>query len=139
MTNPRPRAQHRRGVLLMVGATLCWATAGMLVRNMDLRDSWEITFWRSLFMALFVAGVLLVMHGRAMPRAVLAVGFPGLLAGLPVETPGMQLDRRGGSGLQAICFASRMVQTGAADLILAGHIHQSTVAPSVSLVAAASA
>ncbi|HEY5308778.1 MAG TPA: DMT family transporter, partial [Casimicrobiaceae bacterium] len=30
----------------------------------------------------FVAGVLLVMHGRGMPRAVRAVGRPGLLSGL---------------------------------------------------------
>jgi drug/metabolite transporter (DMT)-like permease len=45
-------------------------------------NAWEIVFWRSLFMAAFVAGVLLVMHGRAMPRAVLAVGKPGLLSGL---------------------------------------------------------
>jgi acetyl-CoA C-acetyltransferase len=41
-------------------------------------------------------------------------------AGLPVETPGLQIDRRCGSGLQAVIEASMMVQTGAADLLLAG-------------------
>ncbi len=44
----------------------------------------------------------------------------GLDAGLPVEVPGLQLDRRCGSGLQAVIEASMMVQTGAADLLLAG-------------------
>src|SRR5207249_10238457 len=44
-------------------------------------NAWEIVFWRSLFMALFVAGVLVALHGRRMPRAVLAVGRPGLLSG----------------------------------------------------------
>jgi acetyl-CoA C-acetyltransferase len=41
-------------------------------------------------------------------------------AGLPVEVPGLQIDRRCGSGLQAVIEASMMVQTGAAELVLAG-------------------
>jgi len=45
-----------------------------------------------------------------------------LHAGLPIEIPGMQLDRRCGSGLQAICIAAMEVQTGAADLVLAGGV-----------------
>jgi acetyl-CoA C-acetyltransferase len=43
-------------------------------------------------------------------------------AGLPVEVPGLQLDRRCGSGLQAIAVACMLVQTGAADLVLAGGV-----------------
>jgi acetyl-CoA C-acetyltransferase len=41
-------------------------------------------------------------------------------AGLGVEVPGLQIDRRGGAGLQAVLEASMQVQTGAADLVLAG-------------------
>ena len=41
-------------------------------------------------------------------------------AGLDVSVPGMQLDRRCGSGLQAVLVACMQVQTGAADLVLAG-------------------
>jgi acetyl-CoA acetyltransferase family protein len=41
-------------------------------------------------------------------------------AGLPVEVPGLQIDRRCGSGLQAVLEASMQVQTGAADVVLAG-------------------
>ena len=41
-------------------------------------------------------------------------------AGLPVETPGFQLDRRCGSGLLAICVAAMQIQTGVADIIIAG-------------------
>jgi len=41
-------------------------------------------------------------------------------AGLPVEVPGLQIDRRCGSGLQAVLEASMMVQTGVADVVLAG-------------------
>jgi acetyl-CoA C-acetyltransferase len=41
-------------------------------------------------------------------------------AGLPVDVPGLQVDRRCGSGLQAILDAAMMVQTGAADVVIAG-------------------
>jgi acetyl-CoA C-acetyltransferase len=44
----------------------------------------------------------------------------GLDAGLPVDVPGYQVDRRCGSGLQAICEAAMQIQTGVADLIIAG-------------------
>ena len=46
----------------------------------------------------------------------------GLQAGLPIEVPGMQLDRRCGGGLQAICTAAMMVQSGAADVVIAGGV-----------------
>jgi acetyl-CoA C-acetyltransferase len=45
-----------------------------------------------------------------------------LQAGLPIEVAGMQLDRRCGSGVQAIATAAMMVQTGAADVVLAGGV-----------------
>ena len=41
-------------------------------------------------------------------------------SGLPVSVPGVQLDRRCGSGLQAVCTAAMQVQTGVADVVLAG-------------------
>jgi acetyl-CoA C-acetyltransferase len=43
-----------------------------------------------------------------------------LAAGLPMEVPGYQLDRRCGSGLQAIANAAMMVETGMADVVVAG-------------------
>lgn len=41
-------------------------------------------------------------------------------AGRVIDVPGMQLDRRCGSGLQAILTAAAHVSSGAADLIVAG-------------------
>jgi acetyl-CoA C-acetyltransferase len=43
-----------------------------------------------------------------------------LAAGLPIEVPGYQLDRRCGSGLQAVIDAAMMVQTGVSDMVVAG-------------------
>ena len=43
-------------------------------------------------------------------------------AGLPVTSVGAQVDRRCGSGLQAVIYAAMEVQTGAVDLALAGGV-----------------
>ncbi len=48
--------------------------------------------------------------------------WAALAAGLPIEVPGFQVDRRCGGGLQAITTAAMMVQTGAADVVLAGGV-----------------
>lgn len=48
--------------------------------------------------------------------------WAALAADLPLEVPGIQIDRRCGGGLQAITTASMMVQTGAADVVLAGGV-----------------
>ena len=48
--------------------------------------------------------------------------WSALAAGLPLSVPGYQLDRRCGSGLQAIIDAAMMVQTGAADVVVAGGV-----------------
>jgi acetyl-CoA C-acetyltransferase len=68
---------------------------------------------------------------EAIDDVVLGQGYPNgeapalgrvaaLDAGLPVDVPGVQLDRRCGSGLQAVCDAAMRVQTGVADVVLAG-------------------
>src|SRR6185369_12091512 len=48
--------------------------------------------------------------------------WAALQAGLPIEVPGMQLDRRCGGGLQAIITASMMIESGAADVVVAGGV-----------------
>jgi drug/metabolite transporter (DMT)-like permease len=65
----------------MLIAATCWSSGGYLVRQLSIVNAWEIVFWRSLFMTLFVMGVLTVMHGRGTPRAIRSVGAPGLFAG----------------------------------------------------------
>jgi acetyl-CoA C-acetyltransferase len=48
--------------------------------------------------------------------------WSALAADLPITVPGYQLDRRCGSGLQAVIDAAMMVQTGAADVVVAGGV-----------------
>jgi acetyl-CoA C-acetyltransferase len=50
-------------------------------------------------------------------------------AGLPVTTAGIQIDRRCGSGLQAVLYAAMQVQSGASDVVLAGGAESMSNAP----------
>jgi acetyl-CoA C-acetyltransferase len=48
--------------------------------------------------------------------------WSALAAGLPESIPGVQLDRRCGSGLQAVIDSAMRIQTGAADVVIAGGV-----------------
>jgi 3-oxoadipyl-CoA thiolase len=56
-----------------------------------------------------------------------------LLAGLPVEAPGVTVNRLCASGLEAVNQAARAVRLGDADLVLAGGVESMTRAPLVQL------
>jgi acetyl-CoA C-acetyltransferase len=59
-----------------------------------------------------------------------AVGRVAALdAGLPVTVTGLQIDRRCGSGLQAVLYAAMQVQTGITDVVLAGGTESMSNAP----------
>lgn len=53
----------------------------------------------------------------------------GLDAGLPIGIGGLQLDRRCGSGLQAVIYAAMQVATGASDIVIAGGAESMSNAP----------
>ncbi len=52
-----------------------------------------------------------------------------LLAGLPVEIPGQTVNRLCGSGMQATITAAREIQTGGAQVMVAGGVESMTRAP----------
>ena len=54
-----------------------------------------------------------------------------LLAGLPVEVPGMTMNRLCGSGLDAVATAARMIRAGEAELVIAGGVESMSRAPYV--------
>lgn len=68
---------------MVLTATL-WSTAGVVTRHLSpqllAEGRFEITFWRSLFAAIFVAGYLLLVRREGL-RPVLATGWPGLVSG----------------------------------------------------------
>ena len=56
-----------------------------------------------------------------------------LLAGLPVEVPGVTVNRLCASGLEAVNHAGRALRLGEGDLMLAGGVESMTRAPLVAL------
>jgi 3-oxoadipyl-CoA thiolase len=55
----------------------------------------------------------------------------GLLAGLPVDVPGVTLNRLCGSGMDAVGAAARAIKAGEAELMIAGGVESMSRAPFV--------
>jgi acetyl-CoA C-acetyltransferase len=97
----------------------------------------------ALELATTVLGALLARTGvdpAAIDGVIAAQGYPtmeapaigrvaALDAGFPVETTGYQLDRRCGSGLQAVLNAAMEVQTGVSDAVVALGVESMSNAP----------
>lgn len=77
-------SHHRRAIALMLVVTLLWSTAGVVTRwltpELQTEGRFEITFWRALFAAIFIAGYLLLVRREGL-RPLIAVGTPGLVSG----------------------------------------------------------
>ncbi len=54
-----------------------------------------------------------------------------LLAGLPIEVPGVTLNRLCGSGLDAVATAARAIKSGEAEFLIAGGVESMSRAPFV--------
>ena len=74
------RHDRRKGIGLMLMAGLCWSLGGVIVRMLAVQDTWEIVFWRSLFMSMFVVTILVSMHGRGTLDEIRAVGASGVIS-----------------------------------------------------------
>jgi drug/metabolite transporter (DMT)-like permease len=72
---------HRHAVFLMICAATLWSIAGVFTRQLDAARGFEVTFWRSMFAALFVAGALLWQKKGNAIAGVRAVGKLGVLSG----------------------------------------------------------
>jgi drug/metabolite transporter (DMT)-like permease len=78
---PTPR-EHRRGIIMMVAAALCWSTAGIVTRHSSITNGWEVTFWRSFYCVAFMTAVLIAWYGRGALTRIRAMGWPGALSGM---------------------------------------------------------
>jgi drug/metabolite transporter (DMT)-like permease len=73
---------HRHAMFLMICAATLWSIAGVFTRQLDAARGFEVTFWRSVFAALFVAGALVWQKGIGAFASVRALGKPGILSGV---------------------------------------------------------
>jgi len=99
-----PRAQYRRGALLVAGAAVTWSSAGVLARTIA-ADGWTMLFWRSVFAGLFVLAYIGLREGRA--------GYAAF----------RRLDRTGWGvaltfALSSFCFILALEETAVANVIV---------------------
>ncbi|MBC3934524.1 DMT family transporter [Undibacterium sp. CY7W] len=66
---------------MIIAATL-WSSAGVASRHLQSAAGFEIVFWRSLFTAIFVAGLMLHQYRRAFFSRLKLMGSTGMLSGL---------------------------------------------------------
>jgi len=75
---------HRRALILMIIAPTLWSIAGVVTRNLSpelqAHGRFEITFWRSLFAAVFVGGFLAFVR-RDLTGALRRAGMAGIVSG----------------------------------------------------------
>jgi drug/metabolite transporter (DMT)-like permease len=99
---------HRRALILMIIAPLLWSIAGVVTRNLSpelqAQGRFEITFWRSLFAAVFVGGYLVLVR-RDFGGALRRVGAAGIISGCMWAT-------------MFICFMLALTLTSTANTLI---------------------
>ncbi len=82
--NGLPNSAHRRAIILMIIAPVLWSIAGVVTRHLSpelqTHGRFEITFWRSVFAALWVGGFLLFVQ-RDFFGSLRRAGTAGLMSG----------------------------------------------------------
>jgi len=79
--NMQKKLSHRHAVILMICAASLWSIAGVFTRHLEAARGFEVTFWRSLFAAIFVAGVMLRRYGRGFIPRLRLLGKLGFISG----------------------------------------------------------
>lgn len=92
------------GITLVAVGSILWSTAGLFVRAIHV-DLWTTMVWRSLFGALSLALVLVVLNGRNSLRIVKAIGLPGLIA-VPISATSM------------LCYVAALRLTSVANVMM---------------------
>ena len=86
-----PAAAPRRGfaMVLMVVSSVLISFGGLIMRNIEAADTWQINFYRSLAFIAAVALILLFQHRGDTLARVHAIGRPGLLGGFLLAVAGI--------------------------------------------------
>lgn len=70
---------YRAALLMVFCAGLFWSTQGLAIRLIEASDAWQILFFRSVSLTLFLTIVIAVQYGRGSLGAIRATGLPGVL------------------------------------------------------------
>ncbi|WP_104017088.1 DMT family transporter [Roseovarius nitratireducens] len=103
------------GYLLVFMAGVLWSTVGLGIRLIEDAAVWQILFYRSLAMSVFLYVVVRLRSGRAPLARIAAMGWPGVIAGTAL----VAAYTGGITAIQSTSVANAMMLFAAAPLIAA--------------------
>ena len=89
MSHPDPTPRRGFAMALMVASSVLISFGGLILRNIEAADAWQINFYRSLAFIAAVALVLLFQYRRDTAVRIRAIGRPGLLGGVLLAAAGI--------------------------------------------------
>jgi len=105
VTERRSVDSHWVGVILVGIGAIVSSTSGLLVRQIEAASTWQIVFYRALFLMVGVSVVFIVRHGRYWVKDLRASARVVLLVG-PVQ------------GCSSMCFVFALTHTTVANTML---------------------
>ena len=75
---PAPRRLY--AMLLMITSSTVISFGGLIIRNIETADTWQINFYRSIAFGLAIGLVLLFRYGKSTPTQFVGIGWFGVLA-----------------------------------------------------------
>ena len=73
---------YRSGLLIVLFAGVCWSSMGLVVRLMEDAGAWQILFYRSVSLSLFLFAVICLQTGGRPLEAYRRCGWSGVCGGL---------------------------------------------------------
>lgn len=77
-----PSDAHAYGVVLVFAAGVLWSTVGLGIRLIEEAVVWQILFYRSISLTLFLYVVIRLRSGENPFRQIRRIGFPAIIAGI---------------------------------------------------------
>ena len=90
------------GVVCVLAGGLCLSLAGVLVRNIDQADGWQILFYRSVTFFILLSSILTVRYRSRTLAAFRAVGWRGVVVSVSL-------------GLGSVCYIFALLNTTVAN------------------------
>ena len=85
----RPQLGRGYAMALMLFGSLVISFSGLLIRNINLADTWEINFYRSLAFGFTISLLLTFKYGKIAPQKVKLIGLPGIFAAVLMALAGI--------------------------------------------------
>ena len=89
---------------LVLGSGFCFSLSGVVIREIEAANEWQVVYWRSLGFVTTVAAVLAWRHGRGVVRAFVDVGWVGVVGSL-------------GLALGSVCYVWALFATTIANAV----------------------